>query len=145
MAVAERVFSSPRVPLIGRHGGAAGAATSFMALGDVTSPAPSGDLTVAQSLRFPGGKAMNMRARAYSNNLATDLTVTLMKNGAAALNSAGTPLILTIVAGTTTPVQDVVNVTPYLDTDTFDVQLTSVAAGAGNLAQVGVTLLSTDN
>lgn len=86
-----------------------------------------------------------MRARAYSNNLATDLTVTLMKNGAAALNSAGTPLILTIVAGTTTPVQDVVNVTPYLDTDTFDVQLTSVAAGAGNLAQVGVTLLSTDN
>lgn len=126
------------VVLTGRHDGAAGAATSFMAQGDATtSPIayPNGF-----AIQFPSPKATTLRVRAWVNSLAQPLTVTLMKNGVPALNAAGAEVSVTIAAGSLDTAANFSDVIDYAPGDTYDVRLTSTAGGAGNSALVAVCL-----
>ncbi len=128
------------VNLVGRHNGGAGDAISFcqQTQGITAPPAAWG---TPFGLRFPSPSALATRARAWVNTLATPLVVTLFKNGVPALRSDGvTPVTLTIPAGSIEQIFNTTDVVDYSDRDTYDVRLSSTAAGAGNSALVGVAI-----
>ncbi len=138
MAVSDRSASPTEINLVGRHDGGAGLVTTFCQQGDATTPPapyPSGF-----ALQFPSPQALSIRARAWVNTLASTLVVTLFKNGAPALRSDGSVVQFSISAGSTFQIFNTTDVIEYGPNDTYDVSLTSAAAGPGNVALVGVAI-----
>ena len=134
------------INMTARHEGAAGAATTFAQQGTVAST-PTAN-TAGFNQPFPGPKAGALRARAWTNNLAQAVTVTLMVNRndgqglVVALDSQGVAMTVVIPAGSILPVLNSAQVITFNPTDIFEVRLTSTAAGAGNVALIGVALES---